>query len=336
MLAPISWRTPPRHYGPWELVVSLITEGLVARGVDVTLFATADSLTSAKLAAVCPRPCSEDASLDAKVWESLHISHIFERAAEFDLIHNHFDFLPLSYSGLVKTPVLTTQHGFSNEKILPVYKKYNERSHYVSISLADRHPELNYIANIYHGIDMEQFWVAPEKSDYLLFWGRIHPDKGAAEAIELARRANRRLLIAGIIHDNDYFKSEVEPHIDGDRVQYLGAVGPERRAGILGRAQALIHLINFNEPFGLSVVEAMACGTPVIAAPRGSMPEIIEPGTNGALAGNLDEAERAIGEVAALEPVSIRESVAARFGRERMVDDYLEVYKKMLNSHFLE
>ncbi|MFP4203409.1 MAG: glycosyltransferase family 4 protein [Opitutales bacterium] len=336
MLAPISWRTPPRHYGPWELVVSLITEGLVARGVDVTLFATADSLTRAKLAAVCPRPCSEDASLDSKVWESLHISHLFERAAEFDLIHNHFDFLPLCYSALVKTPVLTTQHGFSNERILPVYKKYDGRSHYVSISLADRHPELNYIANVYHGIDMDQFRVAPEKSDYLLFWGRIHPDKGTAEAIELARRANRRLLIAGIIHDNDYFAREVEPHIDDDRVQYLGAVGPDRRAEILGRARALIHLINFNEPFGLSVVEAMACGTPVIASPRGSMPEIIEPGVNGALVGNPDEAGRAVGEVAALDPVSIRKSVVARFGRERMVDDYLRVYKKLLKLHHLK
>src|SRR3982751_5020478 len=130
MLAPIAWRVPPRQYGPWERLVSLLAEGLVARGVDVTLFATADSLTSARLAAVCPRPYAEDPTIDAKAWECLHIAQVFERAAEFDLIHNQFDFLPLSYSGLVSTPVLTTIHGFSSERILPVYERYNGRTDY--------------------------------------------------------------------------------------------------------------------------------------------------------------------------------------------------------------
>src|SRR5215470_7771894 len=139
MLAPISWRVPPRHYGPWERVVSILTEGLVRRGIDVTLFATTDSVTSAKLAGICPHPYSEDPSLDPKVWECLHISEVFERADEFDLIHNQFDFLPLTYTGLVKTPVITTIHGFSSEKIVPVFKKYNDRVHYIAISDADRH-----------------------------------------------------------------------------------------------------------------------------------------------------------------------------------------------------
>src|SRR5690242_14413144 len=159
MLAPISWRVPPRHYGPWEQFVSLLTEGLVARGVDVTLFATADSLTSARLVPSAPTGYSEDPALDVKVWEALHISAVFERAAEFDLIHNSFDFLPLSYSALVETPVVTTIHGFSSARILPVYEKYNGRVHYVSISDADRSERLDYVATIHHGIDMSAFGV---------------------------------------------------------------------------------------------------------------------------------------------------------------------------------
>ena len=192
MLAPISWRVPPRHYGPWEQFVSLLTEGLVARGVDVTLFAAADSLTSATLVGTIPTGYSEDPELDAKVWEGLHIATVFERAAEFDLIHNNFDFLPLTYSGLVETPVVTTIHGFSSEKIVPVFERYDDRGHYVAISDADRHPRLHYEATIHHGIRMDTFPLVETAGDYLLFFGRIHPHKGAAEAIEVAARAGCR------------------------------------------------------------------------------------------------------------------------------------------------
>ncbi|MCP4901542.1 MAG: glycosyltransferase, partial [bacterium] len=185
MLAPISWRVPPRHYGPWERVVSLLTEGLVARGVAVTLFATADSITEATLAGTCPRPYSEDETLDPKVCECLHISKVFERAGEFDLIHNHFDFLPLSYSGLVDTPVVTTIHGFSSPRILPVFEKYNASSYYVSISDADRSPKLDYLATVHHGIALDEFTLRKDSDGSLLFFGRIHPEKGAAEAIEV-------------------------------------------------------------------------------------------------------------------------------------------------------
>ena len=198
LLAPISWRVPPRHYGPWEQFVSLLAEGLVRRGVDVTLFATADSVTSARLRACAPRGYSEDPTLDAKVWESLHISALFDRAAEFDLIHNSFDFLPLTYSGLVDTPVVTTIHGFSSERIVPVYEKYNGRTYYVAISAADRHDKLEYLATIHHGIDMQQFELRSTPGEYLLFFGRIHPDKGTVEAIDVARRAGLPLVIAGV------------------------------------------------------------------------------------------------------------------------------------------
>ncbi|HWQ36641.1 MAG TPA: glycosyltransferase family 4 protein [Blastocatellia bacterium] len=330
MLAPVSWRVPPRHYGPWERVVSLLTEGLVARGVDVTLFATADSVTRARLAAVCPRPYSEDPAIDARVWECLHISSVFERAGEFDLIHNHFDFLPLSYSGLVSTPVLTTIHGFSSERIVPVYEKYNGKTYYVSISDADRRPQLDYVATIHHGIPPEEFTLRRERGDYLLFFGRIHPDKGATEAIEVARRAGRRLVIAGIVQDQDYFRREIEPRIDGDRVRYVGSVGPEERDEVLGRADALLHLINFNEPFGLSLIEAMACGTPVIARPRGSVPEVIRHGETGFIVQSVDEAVAAVGQLGRISRARARRHVEENFSRERMVENYLRVYERVL------
>ena len=330
MLAPISWRVPPRHYGPWERVVSLLVEGLVERGIDVTLFATGDSITSARLVSVCPRPYSEDPSIDAKVWESLHISAVFERAGEFDIIHNNFDFLPLTYSGLVQTPVLTTIHGFSSERIIPVYEKYNGRAYYVAISNADRHPRLDYLATVYHGIPMEEFTIGRRRGDYLLFFGRIHPDKGAAEAIEVARRLGRRLVIAGIIQDRDYFEREVAPHIDGERVLYIGSVGPDRRNEILGDAYALLHLVNFNEPFGLSMVEAMACGTPVIASGRGSVPEIIRHKETGFIVYSIDEAVEAISLVDGLDRAQIRAYVEANFSRGRMVDNYIKAYMEVL------
>ena len=329
VLAPISWRVPPRHYGPWEQFASLLTEGLVARGVDVTLFATADSVTSAELVGVAPTGYSEDPNLDAKTWEALHIAAVFERAAEFDLIHNSFDFLPLTYTRLVETPVVTTIHGFASDATLPVYVKYADRVHYVAISDADRHPALPYAATIHHGIDVESFQVGAG-GDALVFFGRIHPDKGTALAIEVAARAGVPLVIAGIIQDHEYFERFVAPHIDGDRVSYLGAVGPTQRQEVLGAARALLHLIDFDEPFGFSVVEAMACGTPVIAHPRGSMPEIIRPDVNGYLVATTDEAVAAVGDVGELDRPTVRHSIEGRFDVARMVDDYVALYRKIL------
>jgi glycosyltransferase involved in cell wall biosynthesis len=332
MLAPISWRVPPRHYGPWERFVSLLTEGLVARSVDVTLFATGDSLTAARLVSVVERAWSEDPGLDPKVAECLHIAAAFERAGEFDLIHNSFDFLPLSYSGLVSTPVLTTIHGFSSPKIVPVYQRYNHRSAYVAISDADRHPSLDYLATIHHGIDTDAFHLHPAPEDYLLFFGRIHPEKGAAEAIDVAAEVGMPLVIAGIVQDQAYFDARVAPHIDGERVRFLGAVGPDRRPEILGGARALLHLISFEEPFGLSVVEAMACGTPVIAFRRGSMPELIDEGRTGFLVGTIEQAVAAVQLAHHVDRKAIRDVAVTRFGVDRMVDEYLAAYARLLNE----
>ena len=331
VLSPVSWRTPPRHYGPWESVVSLLTEELVRMGLGVTLFATGDSQTKAKLVAVCPRPHSEDHSIDPKVAECLHISEIFERAAEFDLIHNHFDFLPLTYSGLVETPVLTTIHGFSSPAIMPVYGKYNARGHYVSISDSDRSPDLDYIATIHHGIDVAQFPFFKDDGEYLLFFGRIHPDKGVHEAIQVAQKVGIKLVIAGIIQDRDYFAARVEPHIDGTNVEYLGSVGPDQRAGVLGHALALLHLISFDEPFGLSLIESMACGTPVIAFDRGSMPEIIRDGETGYLVEDIDGAINAVTAVRTIDRAICRADVEKHFTSTRMASEYVRIYQQILN-----
>src|SRR5436305_8579324 len=298
MLAPIAWRVPPVHYGPWERVVSILTEGLVARGVDVTLFATADSITRARLVAVAPRGYAEDSSLDAKVYECLHIAAAFEQASEgaFDILHNHFDFLPLTYSRLVSTPLVTTVHGFSSEQIVPVYRAYNSTTHLVAISAADRRADLDYAATIHHGIPLDEFTFRPDRGSYLLFFGRIHPDKGAREAIEVARRTGHKLILAGIVQDPEYFRTAVEPFLDGQQIQYVGSVGPTQRDVLLGGAIALLHLIHFEEPFGLSVVEAMATGTPVIAFSRGSMPELIADGSSGLLV-SADDLEAAVAAV---------------------------------------
>jgi glycosyltransferase involved in cell wall biosynthesis len=330
MLAPISWRTPPRHYGPWELVTSLLTEALVARGVDVTLFATLDSHTRGTLAGVVPAGYSEDPSIDAKVWEHRHLAHLFERAGDFDLIHNQADFPAHAFSGLVPTPMVTTIHGFSSDRILPMYEPYQHRVHYVAISAADRHPDLRYAATIHHGIPIRDFPFDPVGSDDLLFFGRIHPDKGAAEAIETARATGRRLVMAGIVQDSGYQDRAVAPAIDGDRVVYLGPVGGVDRTRTLGAAAALLHLINFDEPFGLSVIEALACGTPVIAINRGSMPELIDHGVTGFLVDDVAGAIAAVAGIGEIDRAACRRAAEERFSVERMADRYLALYRSIL------
>jgi glycosyltransferase involved in cell wall biosynthesis len=330
MLAPIAWRTPPRHYGPWESVASLLTEGLVSRGHDVTLFATADSQTNGRLHAICPRGYEEDRSLIPKVWECLHISELFENAGGYDIIHNHFDYLPLTYSGLTDIPVLTTIHGFSSPGILPVYKKYNRKGFYVSISDADRSPDLDYVKTIHHGIDITQFDFQPRRSDSLIFFGRIHNDKGARQAIEIARRCNKKLILAGIIQDRDYYDQNVVPQIDNDKVTYVGSAGPVERSRLLGNAAAMLHPIQFEEPFGLSVIESMACGTPVIAFDRGSMPELIENGKNGFLVDNVEEAVATVARIDGIDRADCRRHVENHFTVERMVQEYVQVYQFIL------
>ncbi len=330
MIAPIAWRTPPEHYGPWESIASLLTEGLVARGVDVTLFATLDSLTAAALDGVCPHGYAEDAQLDGRVWEALHVSHALARSGEFDLVHNHLDWLPLAFSEHVRAPMVTTIHGFSGAGILPAYRR--SRSAFVAISDSDRNAGLDYVATIHHGIDLQLLPFRADCGNQLVSFGRIHPDKGTADAIEIARRVGRRLVICGIVQDERYFADAVEPHVDGDEVVFMGSVGPQRRAKVLGDAAALLHPIHFDEPFGLSVVEAMACGTPVVAYQRGSMAELVDEGVTGYLAHDIESSVGAVRAAVRLDRADVHARAVARFGADRMVEDYLRTYSELLRS----
>ncbi len=330
LLGPIAWRTPPTHYGPWEQVTGLLADGLAARGVDVTLFATLDSKTGAELNGVCPRGYAEDPSLDGRVWEALHVAHALSRSGQFDLVHNHLDWLPLAFSAHCAAPMVTTIHGFSDRAILPAYAAAT--SSYVSISDSDRVPELDYVATVYHGIDLSLLPFSAAGGEDLVVFGRIHPDKGTAAAIDIARRAGRRLVICGIVQDGRYFTEQVEPHIDGDRVVYLGSVGPQQRAEVLGSALALLHPIAFAEPFGLSVVESLAVGTPVIAYPLGSMPEVVDDGVTGYLVTGPAAAAEAVTRVARLDRARCRRVAEDRFSASGMVERYLSVYAEILEG----
>ncbi|MEV4628473.1 glycosyltransferase family 4 protein [Micromonospora sp. NPDC049523] len=329
LLGPVAWRTPPHHYGPWETVTGLLAEGLHARGVDVTLFATLDSITSATLDGVCPRGYADDPDLDGRVWEAMHVAHALTRSGEFDLVHNHLDWLPLAFAGHCRAPMLTTVHGFSGPGILPAYER--AKSAYVSISDADRFPGLDYVATVPHGIDLDGFPFAPDGGPGLVAFGRIHPDKGIHTAIEIARLAGRPLTICGIVQDERYYAEQVAPHVDGEQVTFLGAVGPDRRGEILGGAAALLHPIAFAEPFGLSVVEAMACGTPVVAYRLGSMPEVVDEGVTGYLVQTVDQAVAAVDRIAAIDRAGCRDRARQRFGVDRMVRDYLDVYRVLID-----
>jgi len=332
ILSPVVWRTPPRKYGPWEQVASNVAEGLIEKGIDVTLFATGDSITSGKLDYIIEKPYGEDPSLDAKVCECLHISYVMERASEFDIIHNNFDFLPLTYSALIKTPMITTIHGFSSPKIIPVYKKYNEINNYVSISNSDRSNELKYIAIIYNGINEKEFTFSEKQGDYLLFFGRIHPEKGTYECIQIAKNAGMKLIISGLIQDEKYFKEKIKPFINNDSVIYAGNSGPEKRDKLIGGAFALLHPISFEEPFGLSVIESFFCGTPVIAFNRGSMPELIINGKTGFLVSDINEAIERLKDINKINRKDCRDYAENKFTRSIMAEEYIKVYKMIINN----
>jgi glycosyltransferase involved in cell wall biosynthesis len=324
ILSPVAWRTPPRQYGAWETVAGNIAEGLVHLGWDVTLFATGDSLTRAHLHAVVARGYEEDRSIDPKVAEYLHISEVFEHAQEFDLIHSHYDFMALAYTRLVKTPVLTTIHGFSSPRIMPVYEKYRD-GYFVSISDSDRAPGLNYLATVYNGIDLALYPLRKTGGDALIFIGRIHPDKGVHLAIETARQSGRRLLIAGILQDASYFEEKIQPHLD-DQIRYLGPVGVEEKNALFAEAFALLHLNTIPERFGLVLAEANAAGVPVIAMDLGSCREVIQHGVTGFLVKDVAGAVKALEAVPSLQDTACRSRIEERFSIATMVEAYARIY----------
>ncbi|MCC5815209.1 MAG: glycosyltransferase family 4 protein [Leptospira sp.] len=330
ILSPIAWRTPPEKYGPWEQVASNIAEGLIEKNIEVTVFATGNSITKGKLESVTRDGYAENTEIDPKVWECLHIANLMEQADQFDLIHNNFDFLPLTYSRLIKTPMLTTIHGFSSPSILPVYKKYNKDNYYVSISNFDRSSDLEYMATIYNGLNTGQFTYQETPKDYLLFFGRIHPDKGTYESIQIAKKSGRKLIISGLIQNQEYFDSKIKPFVNGDDIVYVGNSESIARDKLLGEAFALLHPISFHEPFGLSVAESMMCGTPVIAFNMGSMPELIINGKTGYLVDTIDEAAEAVNQVQEIIRINCRDWALSKFSREKMVESYFQIYEEII------
>ena len=330
VLAPIAWRTPPRHYGPWEQFASLLTEGLVAAGHHVTLFATADSITTATLRATAPCGWSEDATIDAKVAECLHIASVFERAGEFDIIHNGFDFLPLTYSGLVATPVVTTIHGFSSDRIIPVYERYDGTARTcrsatpIDTQICTTPPPFTTASTSTH-------------SRCIRIPASICCSSGGSiptRAPPTRSRSPAGVAVGSTSPGSSRTRStsvdEVAPHIDGEHVRYLGPVDASARAEVLGGAYALLHLIDFDEPFGYSVVEAMASGTPVIANSRGSMGELITHRVTGFLVDDIVSAVAAVAAAGDLDRRRIAERAADRFTVATMIDKYVKVYRDII------
>jgi len=355
MLAPISWPLPPAGYGPWEQVAFNLTEALVAQGHDVTLFAAAGSRTAATLVETCPhaletwpaeqrnRPRALDSESgllegppDWRVWESLHIAACMERAADgaFDVVHSHLHVHALVFGRLIACPLVTTLHGAAWVRAAhPALRAYADLP-FVSISDAERQflPQLNYVATVYNGIRIEAFPFEALKEDYLLFAGRLAPEKGPAEAVEVARRAKRRLLIAGMIEPQyqAYFDARIKPHLDGKQIQYLGLLSQDDLAPIYRKAAAVLFPIRWSEPFGLVAVEAQASGTPLIAARRGALPEIILDGQTGYVVDSLDQAVAAVARLGRLSPEACRRNVERRFTAAAMCEGYSSVYRKLI------
>ena len=331
ILGSISWPSPPPGYGPWEQIAYNIAEGMLARGLDVTLFATGNSRTRAKLASTVPVGLNEDPNLNGEVYTSLHIASLFERAGEFDLIHNNFDWKPLTYAlATPSPPMLTTIHGFSSPPILGAYYRCAHRSFFCSISDSDRDPGLGYLGTAYNGIDPGEFTFVAQPGDYLVFLGRWHPEKGAHLAIEIAKRAGVRLKMAAIPQDERYFKEMIAPHIDGDQIQDLGPVQREARDELLRGALALVHMTTRPERFGLTMVEAMACGTPVLGARMGSTREIVVDGETGYLCDSVSDAVARVPDLATLSRRACRRRVEEMFTIDRMVERYCGYYEEAL------
>ena len=329
VLSPVAWRTPPIAYGAWETVASNITEGLVARGwKNVTLFATKESVTSAKLQGFIERGYEEDKTQVPPVSTCLHISKVMERADEFDLIHNNFDYLPLTYLPFIKTPMLTTIHGFSEPDILRGYHDHKD-TYYVSISDSDRDKDLPYLATVYNGNDLSNITFREAAGDKLVFLGRIHLDKGTHLAIEAAKKCGKDLIIAGIIQDQDYFDNMVKPHINNTSIKFIGPVNPVQRDALFKESYAVLHLHTIPERFGLVLAESIAAGVPVIAMDLGSPREILIDGQTGFLVNNVEEAAEAVGKIDKIDRRKCRRHVEENFTIDCMVSNYEKVYEEI-------
>jgi glycosyltransferase involved in cell wall biosynthesis len=356
MLAPISWPLPPTGYGPWELVASNLTEELVGLGHDVTLFAAGGTRSGARVVCTSPhaletwpdhernRPRAFDAASgllegppDARILEEMHIAACMERAAagEFDVVHSHLHAHALGFGRLIPCPLVSTLHGSAWVRAChPILLAYRDLP-FVSLSEAERQflPELNYVATVHNGIRLEEFPFHPDKEDYLLFSGRLSPEKGPDTAIEVARRSGRRLLLAGMIEPQyqAFFDAEIRPHVDGGQVEFLGLLSQPQLVPYLQKAAGVLFLGRWAEPFGLSAVEAQACGTPLIATRRGALPEIIVADETGFVVDSADEAVVAAAKLGSLAPAACRDNAESRFSTTVMARGYEAVYAQLVS-----
>jgi glycosyltransferase involved in cell wall biosynthesis len=341
-IAPLWERVPPTTYGGTELVVGLLTEELVRRGHEVTLFASGDSITKATLESVHPKALRLDKSVkEAAIYEMLQLSRVYERAKDFDIIHSHMGCAALPYARLVKTPTVHTLHGIftpDNEKLFT----YARQQPFISISHDQREPRLglNYAATVYNGIDTSAYRFYPKPSDppYLAFLGRLSPEKGTHLAIEIAKRSGWTLKIAGKIDavDVEYYETEIKPHIDGEQIQYLGEANHVQKNILLGNAVATLFPITWREPFGLVMIESMVSGTPVIAMKLGSTSEVIAHEQTGFLCSSVEECLQALQRIPEIDRAKCRQHVEENFSVQRMTDGYEAVYQQVLAERFAQ
>jgi glycosyltransferase involved in cell wall biosynthesis len=332
-IAPLYEAVPPKLYGGTERVVSFLTEELVAMGHDVTLFASGDSVTSAKLEAAWPQALRLDKSIrDTMAPQMLLMEHVFEMASQFDILHFHVDYFPASLFARQSTPFITTLHGrLDLPELRPVYAGLPEQN-LVSISNSQRTPlrEANFIATVLHGLPVNLLMPSPVEPNYVAFLGRICPEKRPDRAIRIAHGAGEKLKLAAKVDkvDYEYFTSTIEPMLGPD-AELIGEINDAAKSTYLSGAKALLMPIDWPEPFGLVMIEAMACGTPVIAFNHGSVPEVIEDGVTGFIVSNEAEAIEALKNIGQLDRNAIRARFEERFTARRMAEDYVETYQSL-------
>ncbi|WP_017317311.1 glycosyltransferase family 4 protein [Mastigocladopsis repens] len=335
-ISPLWERVPPFRYGGIELIVQLLTDELVRRGHDVTLFASGDSITKAKVRSVHNQALRLDPNIKEPIlYEQMMLAEVYQHAHHFDIIHSHIGCSALPYSGFVKTPTVHTMHGVFTSDNEKMYRRFAWQP-FISISEAQREPRLglNYIHTVYNGIDTTAYPFHPEATQptYLAFVGRISPEKGPVEAMKIARAAGLPLKMAGKVDavDQDYYRQQVEPLIDGEQIQYLGEVSHEEKVKLLGGASVTLFPITWREPFGLVMIESMATGTPVIGMALGSVPEVIAHGKTGFVCYSLEKMIEVIPDAIKLDRQTCREYVISRFSVQSMTDEYERAYKMVL------
>ena len=338
MVAPLHESVPPKLYGGTERVVSFLTEELVRLGMDVTLFASGDSVTSARLRPGSPQGLRMDTDThDRLAYHFAMIHDVMESADEFDVLHFHIDYLHFPLSRAMGLNQLTTLHGrLDLPELVPLYRRFDDMP-LVSISDAQRAPLpfANWVATVHHGLPRDLLAFSPKSSGYLAFLGRISPEKGPDRAIRIAQRAGRPLKIAAKVDDADraYYEEVVRPLIaSGGDVEFVGEIGDADKAAFLGGATALLCPLDWPEPFGLVMIEALACGTPVVAWPSGSVPEIVRDGVNGRTVASEDDAVAALATIEEIDRAACRRDFDERFTAGRMARDYLRVYRRLLDS----